>query len=510
MAMASESASTGTASLATAVLRSCTAAHGQYLPTQTVSYLRDLTRYLSPRESLVGLNSSQTQLRYYMLERDMGRLQQLAAWPDDLLLSVIIRPSKFQWNFCWAIRDPSGEVIQFARLLSAAIQFRGGPTPRTAPSRWLLTFRLWRESPDNVTPRLARELHEAKLEGREVGRGQQAATASFQGSSATGRATLSTSNGWDVANRRRDFRRRGGGTVSGLEIVPGSTLHLLSDGIGDFFRFRGDVYRLALVSPAKSHSTRQDLKCRVRLPREIPSGPNQAEQSVLPLRPGSGEAEPPSLHFLGATRRETYWAFSALGPAKQRPGGWRGRAPPLPRLFSKLLPLSTLTASKSSGDRRLLQEHGVRDSLQQPRQAEVISASDDATARGHSKKPRGSAGRPPTNPKPSNPDTTAARHLRRGRPREPPIILATVRHAEQAIDSRARPRREAGLAGPRRLLERPHRNRFLSKEKRGDAGPQASVRVSPTASARPVSTPFGNWESRSRWTQGRRGELAFC
>uniref|UniRef100_A0A1I8FUX2 Plexin_cytopl domain-containing protein n=1 Tax=Macrostomum lignano TaxID=282301 RepID=A0A1I8FUX2_9PLAT len=132
------------------------AAHGQYLPTQTVSYLRDLTRYLSPRESLVGLNSSQTQLRYYMLERDMDAFNNSLVWrvsadaritaplaeiaqprtrcrrrrrrrraslptqpltpslslPDDLLLSVIIRPSKFSGTLL-AIRDPSGEVIQF-------------------------------------------------------------------------------------------------------------------------------------------------------------------------------------------------------------------------------------------------------------------------------------------------------------------------------------------------------------------------------------------------------------
>uniref|UniRef100_A0A1I8HCV5 Dystroglycan n=1 Tax=Macrostomum lignano TaxID=282301 RepID=A0A1I8HCV5_9PLAT len=325
------------------------AAHGQYLPTQTVSYLRDLTRYLSPRESLVGLNSSQTQLRYYMLERDMDAfnnslpLTPSLSLPDDLLLSVIIRPSKFSGTLL-AIRDPSGEVIQFGLAFTLRPFSSRRPDSEDGAQQMVLTFRLWRESPDNVT-RLARELHEAKLEGREVGRGQQAATASFQDV-----RTFKMGESWILfylhlksgaarfefwcpgqrhwsgnpeykqrlgrRNRRRDFRRRGGGTVSGLEIVPGSTLHLLSDGIGDFFR--GDVYRLALVSPAKSHSTRQDLKCRVRLPREIRRS-NQA-QLVLP-ETGSGEAEPP---FPGDTEGN-YWPFTLAQPSSDL-----GLRPPLP------------------------------------------------------------------------------------------------------------------------------------------------------------------------------------
>uniref|UniRef100_A0A1I8JP28 IRF tryptophan pentad repeat domain-containing protein n=1 Tax=Macrostomum lignano TaxID=282301 RepID=A0A1I8JP28_9PLAT len=336
--MASESASTGTASPATAVLRS----------SRAISADSD-----SPRESLVGLNSSQTQLRYYMLERDMDAFNNSLVWrvsadaritaplaeiaqppdpaapppppppalPDDLLLSVIIRTEQVQWN-------SAGDPRPSARI-------RGGPTPRTARQQMVLTFRLWRESPDNVT-RLARELHEAKLEGRGSWSGQQAAPLRFRmcGRLKWARAGfcfyLHLKSGaarfefWCPGQRHwsgnPEYKQRLGRSQSivagifvavvaerspALRCVPGSTLHLLSDGIGDFFRTGSG-------QPGEVHSTRQDLKCRVRLPREIRRS-NQA-QLVLP-ETGSGEAEPP---FSGRHGGKLL-AFHA-GPAKQRPG----------------------------------------------------------------------------------------------------------------------------------------------------------------------------------------------
>uniref|UniRef100_A0A1I8HIW8 EF-hand domain-containing protein n=1 Tax=Macrostomum lignano TaxID=282301 RepID=A0A1I8HIW8_9PLAT len=110
-------------------------------------------------------------------------------------------------------------------------------------------------------------------------------------------------------------------------------------------------------------------------------------------------------------------------------------------LLTQLL-LSNLTASKSGGDRRL-SRNTEQSSLEPPRPRSSVDfdedrhvdleddlsaylklgASDDATAAATAK-PTGSAGRPPTNPKPPTP-TRLPPATSRAAPREPPIILAT-------------------------------------------------------------------------------------
>uniref|UniRef100_A0A1I8FAE8 Collagen alpha-1(I) chain-like n=1 Tax=Macrostomum lignano TaxID=282301 RepID=A0A1I8FAE8_9PLAT len=129
-------------------------------------------------------------------------------------------------------------------------------------------------------------------------------------------------------------------------------------------------------------------------------------------------------------------------------------------LLTQLL-LSNLTASREQR-RQTLSRNTEQSSLEPPRRG----ASDDATAAATAK-PTGSAGRPPTNPKPPTPTRLPPATSRRGATRTANNSGHGLRQADRL---RADPAGEAGLAGPRRLLERPHRNRFLSKEK-SDAGP---------------------------------------
>uniref|UniRef100_A0A1I8F809 TGS domain-containing protein n=1 Tax=Macrostomum lignano TaxID=282301 RepID=A0A1I8F809_9PLAT len=133
-------------------------------------------------------------------------------------------------------------------------------------------------------------------------------------------------------------------------------------------------------------------------------------------------------------------------------------------------------------------------------------ASDDATAAATAK-PTGSAGRPPTNPKPPPPTRLTPPATSRAAPREPPIIPARMR---QAIDSRADPAGKPDWPALVAFSSGRTRNDFCQRRK-GDAGPQASVRVCPTASARPVSTPFGQLGVPEpldpRETRGRKDHL---